>query len=64
MADFVVAKRPGYKITRFPGVKALRIKTPDISSSIVRSRIKKGLSIKGFVPQTVRDYITRKDFYR
>jgi nicotinate-nucleotide adenylyltransferase len=64
LADFVVAKRSGYKITKFAGVKALRIKTPDISSSLVRSRIKNGLGIKGLVPQTVCDYITKKDFYR
>lgn len=36
----------------------------DVSSSIVRERVKKGLSIKGLVPEKVKEYIEKNKLYR
>jgi nicotinate-nucleotide adenylyltransferase len=64
ISDFVIVSRPGYKITEFPGIKIISIPAPDISSTNIRSRIKRGLSIKGLLPKDVVDYIYKKGFYR
>jgi len=64
LADFVAARRPGYRITRVKGASIIDIPVMGISSSAIRQRIKKGLSIKRLVPGPVYKYINKKGFYR
>jgi nicotinic acid mononucleotide adenylyltransferase len=37
---------------------------PGVSSSIIRERVKKGLSIAGLVPEKVRRYIEKNKLYQ
>ncbi len=65
IARFVIASRPGYKAKKArEGVYALLVKTPGISSSIIRRRIKKGLSVKRFLNPAVYNYIRKEGLYQ
>lgn len=64
LANFVVAKRPGYRIKAVKGVITISMPVVDISSSDIRQRIKKGLSVKKLIPGRVLKYINKKGFYR
>ena len=64
LAEFIVAARPGYKVAGAPGVKIIRIPTLNISSTIIRQRIKNGLSAKKLLSKEVYSYIIRKGFYK
>lgn len=64
LADFVVASRPGHKIRKFPGIRLISIPTLDISSTDIRRRIKKGLSVKKLLPPAVYNHINKKGLYR
>ena len=66
LAVFVVSKRPGYKFSarRAKGMVMLNVKTADISSTNIRSRVRKGLSIKGMVSPAVGKYISKNKLYR
>jgi len=63
----IVLPRPNYKIKKKqPFYKKILIsKSPliNISSSVVRERIKKGLDIRYFVPETVLKYIKKHKLY-
>lgn len=60
----VVYTRPGIILEEKPGLTPLHIiQSPmkdDISSSMIRERIKNHLSIKNLVPEYVEDYIVQK----
>jgi len=63
LADFVVIPRPGYKINPATGIKILHINPLDISSSCIRQRIGKKLSVREFLQKPVYDYILKKGLY-
>ena len=64
LADFIVASRPGHKLGQFPGIRFISIPTPNISSTAVRRRLRRGLSVKKLLPAVVGDYIIKKGLYR
>ena len=64
LANFVVANRPGHRIRAVKGVIMINIPNVDISSSDIRQRIKKGLSVKKLIPGNVLKYINKKGLYR
>ncbi len=68
-ARFLVVRRPGYEIAVPPEIEGIRYQTIDaplmeISSTMVRDRIRDGKSIRYMVPESVRLYIEEKGFYR
>lgn len=74
--NFIVADRKGLStVDIFDEIKRLNnrykakidsIQSPviDISSTSIRSRVKKGLSIKYLLPEAVEDYILKNNLYR
>ena len=65
LSKFVIAKRPSFAIKHAPQeFIVLDIGAKDISSSRIRDRVKKGLSIDTMVPEKVRDYIHAHRLYR
>ena len=44
-------------------VFAFKVTPIDISSSMIRDKVKKGLPIRGLVPRTVEDFIKTKGLY-
>jgi nicotinate-nucleotide adenylyltransferase len=64
--EFIVATRPKSKVKKIPGVKfqILNIPEVDVSSSYIRERVNKGLSIRYLVPDRVWDYIREFNLYR
>ncbi|MFH1783080.1 MAG: nicotinate-nucleotide adenylyltransferase [Candidatus Omnitrophota bacterium] len=65
LCTFIIVKRPGHSLKGLPkGFIALDIKAKDISSTELRKRFKKTLSIAKFVPKSVRSYITNNSLYK
>lgn len=76
MVDFVVADRRGSNGTKVTNrieelnkmfnSNIIKVDTPiiDISSTMIRENISKGLSIKYLVPESVEEYIKRNHLYR
>lgn len=69
LATFLVFPRDPFDLPKGlpPGFEAMRSEqliTTNLSSTIIRQRIAKGLSITGFVPEKVEKYIKEKGLYR
>lgn len=68
LMPFLVVPRAGFPLTPlYSGMKVLNhlllIKT-NISSTIVRDRVKKGLAIDHLVPEKVKEYIEKNKLYK
>lgn len=65
LAKFVLAKRPGYRLKKYNrNISIISITELDISSSMVRRKIKTGQSIRYLMPMRVYKYIKEKRLYR
>lgn len=65
----IATTRPNYELNRVPRairnrVTIFQITGVDISATEIRERIRRGLSIRYLVPETVRAYIYRHGLYR
>lgn len=65
LCRFAVFARDELALCAPPGVQWIRMRTeiPDISSTEIRARVHKGLSLDGLVPQVVQDYIGAHRLY-
>ena len=65
LAEIVVAKRPGFEtnLKDHQEFNTLNSSMLNISSTIVRSNIKKGLSIDGLISLEVKNYINNNKLY-
>ncbi|MCX5715673.1 MAG: nicotinate-nucleotide adenylyltransferase [Candidatus Omnitrophica bacterium] len=64
LANFIVAKRPGFPIGRAPKeVRVVVITEAEVSASEIRKRLKEKRSIRYLVPEKVRDYIDKYKLY-
>jgi len=65
LAEFVVVARPGDSVSREMSKDPI-VRAPllEISSSEIRERARKGLSLRYLVPDAVERYIRRKGLYR
>ncbi|MFH1622087.1 MAG: nicotinate-nucleotide adenylyltransferase [Candidatus Omnitrophota bacterium] len=65
LAKFVLAKRPGYRLKKCnKDISIISITELDISSSMVRRKIKLGQSIRYLMPLRVFKYIKEKRLYK
>ena len=66
LADFLVVQRSGFEIKKVPAGFSLADdgQIIDISSSEIRERIRRGLSIKSMVPPKIREYIEKHNLYK
>ena len=65
LSHFIVANRPGYTIANVPtGVDVVTITSLEISSSLIRKKIKEGKSIRYLVPEPVREDIIARRLYK
>lgn len=64
LCKLVVVKRPGFAARDIPSnFITLDIDAKDISSTIIRNRIKEGKSVKKFLPEKVLRYIKKHRLY-
>jgi nicotinate-nucleotide adenylyltransferase len=64
-ADLVVLARPGVRaVRRRAGIRFLRVRQVEISSSEVRSRIRADLSVRNMLPDAVHRAIVRDRLYQ
>ncbi|MDD5292211.1 MAG: nicotinate-nucleotide adenylyltransferase [Candidatus Omnitrophica bacterium] len=65
LAKFVLAKRPGYRLKKSNrNIAMISITELDISSSMVRKKIKAGQSIRYLMPLRIYRYIKEKGLYQ
>jgi nicotinate-nucleotide adenylyltransferase len=65
-ARFIVAVRAGARVKRIKAVRYDKILIPniDVSSSYIKERVKRGLSLRYLLPDKIRDYIINFRLYR
>jgi nicotinate-nucleotide adenylyltransferase len=67
-AEVVVAPRPGFDLRSVSGlvdrVRIIEAPRMEISSTLIRRRVRAGASIRYLVPESVRVYILRENLYR
>jgi nicotinate-nucleotide adenylyltransferase len=65
LTEFIIVTRPGDNVSRSMAKDHI-VRAPllEISSSEIRNRIRKGLSVRYLVPDPVESYIRRKGLYR
>ncbi len=62
---FIAVPRPGSSSQPLSyGIQEIPVKTLNISSSDIRAQIKRGESIQGLVPESVRHYIEQHKLYQ
>ncbi len=63
---FLIYIRPGFDVKNNVGVNVEIVKAPllDISSTIIRERIKNGISVRFFVPDVVHEEIVKNHYYK
>jgi nicotinate-nucleotide adenylyltransferase len=65
LAKFILAKRPGYRLKKYnKDISVISITELDISSSMIRSKIKADKSIRYLIPLRVYRYIKQKGLYQ
>jgi nicotinate-nucleotide adenylyltransferase len=65
LADLAGFARPGCPAPRHPWIgRVLEVPALDISATMIRDRVRRGLSIRYLVPDAVRDYIATRGLYR
>ena len=65
LAKFILAKRPGYRLKKYnKDISVISITELDISSSMIRSKIKSDKSIRYLMPLRVYRYIKQKGLYQ
>lgn len=69
LTKFLVFPRNTYEIPKdlppgFEAIPAEGLITSNISSALVRARLKKGLPIKHLVPQEIEEYIKKNNLYK
>ena len=69
LVEFIFLERPGYPVRSHPEIPGLRLHRCDghllaISSTELRDRVKKDLSLDYFVPHKAIVYIREKNLYR
>lgn len=65
LADLVVFARPGCPTPRHRLIgRVIDVPAVDISATMIRDRVRRGLSIRYLVPDAVREYIDARGLYR
>lgn len=69
LAKLAILRRPGTAVDHQPisqphGTIALPTRLVDVSSTEIRERVRDGKSIRGFVPDSVAEFIERERLYR
>jgi nicotinate-nucleotide adenylyltransferase len=65
LARFVLVSRPGHRVRpRMPKQHIVKVPLLEISSTEIRDRVRRGLSIRYLVPDAVERHIRRRGLYR
>ena len=65
LASFVIVSRPGDRVpTKMPKDHVVKAPLLEISASEIRERVRKGLSVRYLLPDSVERYVRRKGLYR
>ncbi len=65
LANFIIAKRPGFPVRKFRNnISIIEIPDAKISSSMIRSRLRRSRTIRYLVPESVRLFIIKRGLYK